>query len=76
MLVFGKSLHDPHATSLLLAFNCSFAITNLILLATVVRRFGAKITVDPELKKRVGKKWELPAWPALPTLWDYGSTRS
>ena len=60
LLVFGKSLHDPHTTSLLLAFNCGFAITNLVLLATVVRRFGAKITVDPELKKRVGKKWELP----------------
>ena len=75
MLVFGKELHDPHATSLLLAFNGGFAITNLILLATVVRRFGTKITVDPELKKRVAKKWELPL-PARPTLWAYGSTRS
>ena len=61
MLVFGSFLHDPPATSFLLAFNCSFAITNLILLATVVRRFGARIVVDPELLRRVGKKWELPA---------------
>ena len=61
MLVLGSVLHEPQATSLLLAFNCSFAITNLILLATVVRRFGVKIIVDPELRNRVGKKWELPA---------------
>jgi uncharacterized membrane protein len=60
MLILGSVLHDPQATSLLLAFNCSFAITNLILLATVVRRFSAKIVVDPELKRRVRKKWELP----------------
>jgi len=61
MLFFGTVLQDPQAISLLLAFNCSFAITNLILLVTVVHRFGARITVDPELKKRVDKKWELPA---------------
>ena len=56
MLVFGSFLHDPPATSFLLAFNCSFAITNLILLATVVRRFGARIVVDPELLRRVGQE--------------------
>ena len=61
MFVLGSFLHEPQPTSLLLVFNCSFAITNLILLATVVRRFGVKIVVDPELRMRVAKKWELPA---------------
>lgn len=61
MFVLGKVIPEPQATSLLLVFNCSFAITNLILLAAVVRRFGTEIIVDPELRKRVGEKWELPA---------------
>ena len=56
MFVLRSVLHDPQATSLLLVFNCSFAITNLIMLATVVRRFGAKIIVDPELKKEGGQE--------------------
>ena len=61
MLVIGRVLSDPSAASLLLAFNGSFAITNLILLATVVRRFGAEIVVDRRLKNRLNKSWELPA---------------
>jgi uncharacterized membrane protein len=61
MLAFGFVLHDPQAASLVLAFNCGFAITDLILLAAVVRHFGAKFVVDPELRKRVRTKWELPA---------------
>jgi uncharacterized membrane protein len=61
MLVLGSVLRDPQVASLLLAFNGSFAITNLILLATVVRRFGTKVIIDPGLKDKLGKKWELPA---------------
>jgi uncharacterized membrane protein len=61
MLVFGIALHDPQAASLLLAFDCGFAIIDLILLAAVVRQFGSRIVVDPELTKRLRKKWELPA---------------
>ena len=61
LLVFGSVLRDPQAASLLLAFNCGFAITDLVLLAAVVRHFGARIVVDPELWNRVRKKWELPA---------------
>jgi len=61
MLLFGSLLHDPPASSLLLAFNGSFAITNLILLAIVVRRFGTEIVIDPQLKDRLDKTWELPA---------------
>jgi polysaccharide biosynthesis protein PelG len=61
MLVLGSVLRDPQVASLLLAFNGSFAITNLILFACVVRRFGTKFVIDPELKGRLGKNWELPA---------------
>jgi uncharacterized membrane protein len=61
MFVLGSVLRDPQVASLLLAFNGSFAITNLILLATVVRRFGTKVIIDPGLKDSLGKKWELPA---------------
>jgi polysaccharide biosynthesis protein PelG len=61
MLGFGSFLHDPQAVEFLLAFNSSLAITNLIMLATVIRRFGPKIIFDPELKSTLGKKWELPA---------------
>ncbi len=61
MLAFGFVLRDPQAASLVLAFNCGFAITDLILLGAVVRHFGAKIVVDPDLRKRVRTKWELPA---------------
>ena len=61
MFVFGSVLHDPQVASLLLAFNGSFAITNLILLGTVVYRFGSKIVVDPALKDKLTKNWELPA---------------
>ena len=61
MFVLGSMLRDPQVTSLLLSFNGSFAITNLILLGTVVRHFGTKVTIDPGLKERLGKNWELPA---------------
>jgi len=61
MLVLGSVLRDPQVASLLLAFNSSFAITNLILLAAVVRRFGTRVVIDPELRERLGNKWELPA---------------
>ncbi len=61
VLVFGNALHDPQAASLLLAFNCGFAITDLIMLAAVVRHFGSRIVVDPQLTKKLRKKWELPA---------------
>src|SRR4051812_8406594 len=61
MLVLGALLRDPQATSLLLAFNGSFAITNLILLGSLVRRFGTRVSVAPELGERLSRLWELPA---------------
>jgi uncharacterized membrane protein len=61
MLLLGNVLHEPQAAPLLLAFNASFAITNLILLGNVVYRFGTKIVVDRKLKARLTRNWELPA---------------
>ena len=61
MLVLGGVLRDPSAATFLAAFNGSFATTDLVLLAAVVRSFGAKVVVDPELKAMVLKTWELPA---------------
>ena len=61
MLGLGRLLRDPQVSSLLLAFNLSFAITNLILLSTVVRRFGTRGDFDPGLKDDLRKNWELPA---------------
>jgi len=83
LLLFGRRLdarswhvlRDSQVASLLLAFNGSFAITNLIMLYAVARRFGTRIVIDPKLKERVTNNWELPA-AGLPMLWDYGSTRS
>jgi polysaccharide biosynthesis protein PelG len=61
MLVLGSLLHDSQVTSLLLAFNGSFAITNLILLGCLVRRCGTKVAAAPELGGRLSMLWELPA---------------
>ena len=61
MLVLGALLRDPQATSLLLSFNGSFAITNLILLGGLVRRFGTRVSVTPGLGARLLRLWELPA---------------
>ncbi|WP_212223881.1 exopolysaccharide Pel transporter PelG [Bradyrhizobium lablabi] len=61
MLLFGSALHEPQAATLLLAFNGSFAITNLILLGNVVYRFGTKIVVDHKLRASLMRHWELPA---------------
>jgi polysaccharide biosynthesis protein PelG len=61
MLVLGRLLRDASAASLLLAFNGSFAIANLVMLAVVVRRFGTEINVDAGLARRLRQAWELPA---------------
>ncbi|HTO67848.1 MAG TPA: exopolysaccharide Pel transporter PelG [Bradyrhizobium sp.] len=60
MLVIGSFLRDPQALSLLLGFNGSFAITNLILLSGLVRRFGTTLSLAPELGVRLSRLWELP----------------
>jgi uncharacterized membrane protein len=61
LLVIGSMLQDPSATSLLLAFNGSIAITDVLLLAAVTRWFGTRVTIDPGLMNGLHKKWELPA---------------
>jgi polysaccharide biosynthesis protein PelG len=61
MIIFGITQRTPQAVSLILVFNFSFTLTNLIMLMTVVRGFGVKIVLDPELRARLRKGWELPA---------------
>ena len=53
-------LSDPSATVLLISFNAGFAITNSILIGTLVRQFGAHIDVDPSVLTFIPRKWELP----------------
>lgn len=60
MVLFGNALHEPRAAALLLAFNGSFAIINLIMLGNVVYRFGSSIVVDGKLKASLIRHWELP----------------
>jgi polysaccharide biosynthesis protein PelG len=60
MILLGSLLSDPPATALLMAFNASFAITDAILIGTVVRKFGKHIELDPNLLKFAPWKWELP----------------
>ena len=52
---------SPSATVLLLAFNASFTITDAILVATLVRRFGTRVVLDRSLLAFPPQKWELPA---------------
>lgn len=61
MLAFGGIMENSSVLSLLLVFNASFAMTNLILLATLVRRFSTKIVPDRGLRRTFVQKWELPA---------------
>ncbi len=60
MIVLGYLLSKPSATVLLLAFNASFAITDTILIGTLVRRFGTHLELDRTLLKFPPLKWELP----------------
>jgi len=61
VFLLGHLPADTTATSLLLSFNGGFAVTDLILLAPIVRRFGSEIVVDRQLKDELYKVWELPA---------------
>ena len=49
MIVLGCLLSKPSATALLLAFNASFAITDTLLIGTLVRRFGTHMKPDRSL---------------------------
>jgi uncharacterized membrane protein len=60
MIVLGQMLSDPSATVLLGVFNASFAITDVILVGTLVRQFGTEINPDWSLLKFPPLKWELP----------------
>ena len=54
-------MKEPSAVTLLTAFNAGFAMTDMILLGTVVRRFGSRI--GPHVKRNAFQwsQWELPA---------------
>ncbi len=60
MTVLGVLLSDPSATVLLLAFNASFTITDIILVGTFVRQFGTQMERDPDFFKVARARWELP----------------
>jgi uncharacterized membrane protein len=60
MIVLGFVLSDPSATVLLGVFNASFAITDVILIGTLVWRFGTAIEPDWTLLSFPPRKWELP----------------
>lgn len=60
MLSVGPLLSDPSATTLLIAFNTGFAITDAVMFGTLIRRFGTHLVLDAALLKFIGRKWELP----------------
>jgi uncharacterized membrane protein len=60
MLLLGSVLSDPSATTLLLVFNAGFAITDVILFASLVRQFGSRVVPDRSLLKFLRQRWELP----------------
>jgi uncharacterized membrane protein len=60
MLALGFLLSDPSATVLIGAFNASFALTDVILISTLVRSFGTRIEPERALLKMPPQKWELP----------------
>lgn len=60
MIVLGFTVSDPSATLLLGIFNASFAMTDVILVATLVRRFGTHIDLEWNFLRFWRHKWELP----------------
>ena len=81
MMGLGWVLVDPSVTALLTGFNASFALTDAVMMACVVRRIGCVIHLDPGLLRRLRAKWDLPAcglayalgiWADKVVMW-YGS---
>ena len=60
MIGLGSLLSDASAAMLLGAFNVSFAVTDVILVGTLVRTFGTRITPDWTILTFPPKHWELP----------------
>jgi uncharacterized membrane protein len=60
MILLGSVLSGPPATALLLVFNSGFAITDAILIGTVVRKFGNHLELDTALLQSARRRWELP----------------
>jgi uncharacterized membrane protein len=60
MTVIGFLLSNPSATILLAAFNTGFAITDTILVGTLVRQVGTHLEWDRALLRSLLQKWDLP----------------
>ncbi|HTI80388.1 MAG TPA: exopolysaccharide Pel transporter PelG [Acetobacteraceae bacterium] len=60
MGVVGALLANPSVLVLLVVLNGAFAITNLILIATLVRTFGMHVVWDRSLLHFPPRNWELP----------------
>jgi polysaccharide biosynthesis protein PelG len=60
MMALGFLLSDPSAAVLLISFNAGFAMTDAILVGTLIWRFGRRINFDPTLLTFPPRKWELP----------------
>lgn len=61
LAALGFWLSSPSALVLLTSFNASFALTDVLLLAALVRRFGTRIEFDGSLLAFLPRRWELPA---------------
>lgn len=81
MAAFGWTLDDPGAGALLTAFNASFALTDAVMMACIVRRIGCVIHFGGDVLRRLRERWDLPAcglgyavglWVDKAVMW-YGS---
>jgi uncharacterized membrane protein len=81
MAAFGWAFADPGAATLLTGFNTSFALTDAIMMACIVRRIGSTIRFDAGMLQTLREKWDLPAcglayalgiWADKAVMW-YGS---
>lgn len=81
MVAFGWSLNDPDANALLTSFNVSFALTDAVMMACIVRRIGCTLHFGGNELRRLRERWDLPAcglvyavgiWVDKAVMW-YGS---
>ena len=68
MISASYLLPESQTGSLLLAFNASFTVINLVLLGALARRFDTRIVVDRELQSKLMRNWEIPAAGAIYAL--------
>ena len=61
MVACGWVLGDPGADVLLTCFNASFALTDAIMMACIVRRTGCALRFSGTELRRLRERWDLPA---------------